>query len=363
MGLGAVVCGLMTVRAASVAIMAPGTTAPGSPGDTTADEVLGQLNFTQNTPNLVDGLGLWMGLAGGDYNGDVAVDKSVSPNRIWVADTQNNRVLGWSSVDAFSSHAAASIVIGQADFISNACNEGIGVSATGLCSPTGVAVDGEGNLYVADLSNARVLEYNQPFASGISAGQAANLVFGQSSFSGEFCNSGGISAKTLCSPTGVAVDSAGNLYVADQGNNRVLEYFTPLSKTAMAGSGDTTADVVLGQLHRFNNATCNFEGPAPYSLCGPTGVALDGDDNLYVADTDNSRVLEYDATQLSAGNTYAARVSSARSAPPRDCATKAISILPLRPVCASRRAWRWTPRAICWLPTARTSACWSMTIR
>jgi hypothetical protein len=104
--------------------MAPSTTAPGSPSDTTADLVLGQFNFAHNTPNLVDGSGLWMNLAGGDYNGDVAIDRSVSPNRLWVADTENNRVLGWSSVRAFSSHAPAEIVIGQPDFTSNFRNEG-----------------------------------------------------------------------------------------------------------------------------------------------------------------------------------------------------------------------------------------------
>jgi len=143
-GLGAILIGLVGARAGGrVGIVAPATTPPGSPGDTTADLVLGQFDFAHNAPNLVDGFGLWMNLAGGDYNGDVAIDKSVSPNRLWVADTENNRVLGWSSLAAFSSHAPANIVIGQPDFTSNACNEG-GVSATSLCAPTGVAVDGAG---------------------------------------------------------------------------------------------------------------------------------------------------------------------------------------------------------------------------
>jgi hypothetical protein len=43
----------------------------------------------------------------------VAIDQSVSPNRIWVADTENNRVLGWSSITAFAAHGPANIVIGQ----------------------------------------------------------------------------------------------------------------------------------------------------------------------------------------------------------------------------------------------------------
>ena len=51
----------------------------------------------------------------------------------------------------------------------------------------------------------------------------------------------------------MALDVADNLYVADQGNNRVLIYLTPLAKTAVTGSGDTTADVVLGQNDRFDH--------------------------------------------------------------------------------------------------------------
>ncbi len=144
-GLGAILIGLVGARAGGRVgiIFAPATTVPGSQGDTTADLVLGQFDFAHNAPNLVDGFGLWMNLAGGDYNGDVAIDKSVSPNRLWVADTENNRVLGWSSLAAFSSHAPANIVIGQPDFTSNSCNEG-GVSAASLCAPTGVAVDARG---------------------------------------------------------------------------------------------------------------------------------------------------------------------------------------------------------------------------
>jgi hypothetical protein len=65
-GLTAVLVGLAAVRAGGGGgFMAPSRTAPGSPSDTTADLVLGQFNFTHNTPNLVDGFGLWMKLAGG----------------------------------------------------------------------------------------------------------------------------------------------------------------------------------------------------------------------------------------------------------------------------------------------------------
>jgi hypothetical protein len=96
---------------------------PGTPGDTTADFVLGQFDFTHTVANLVDGAGV-------DTNssslsilwGAVAIDKTVSPNRVYVADTANNRVLGYGSVANFATHAAAKIVIGQADFTSTGCD-------------------------------------------------------------------------------------------------------------------------------------------------------------------------------------------------------------------------------------------------
>ena len=83
------------------------------------------------------------------------------------------------------------------------------------------------------------------------------------------------------------VSIAGTLYVADQANSRVLEYDTPLSS-------DTVADRVFGQGGSFTSGTCNNGGVSASSLCGPRGVGLDHPGNLYVADTDNSRVLGFD---------------------------------------------------------------------
>ena len=252
--------------------------------------VLGQFDFTHDLANLVDGKGLYLPQA-------VAIDSSATPNRIYVADQDNNRVLGWRNADSFSNGAPAGLVIGQPDFISSGCSA---ASAHSLCQPAGVAVDGAGNLYVADAGNNRVLEYTNPFAAcgstlpmrgrsgqpGLWPGRKLHL---------EACNidtgNGGSTAIDLCDPTGVAVDAAGNLYVADAGNNRVLEYNTPLTT-------DVTADTGLWPGRRLHRRITAISTPAT-AAPPPTTCAIRQESrwtasgNLYVADNDNSRVLEY----------------------------------------------------------------------
>jgi sugar lactone lactonase YvrE len=264
--------------------------------DVTADGVLGQQLFTTGFANFVDGRGFNFS----DFGslGRVAIDTSVSPNRVYVADHDNHRVLAWNDVAAFVSHAAAILVFGQASPYEKDCNRGAGTpSAISLCGPQGVDVDSAGNLYVADTLNSRVLEYNTPFTSGTTA----DKVFGQAgSFTSTTCNLAGETKDTLCLPMGVAADGAGNLYVADTSNNRVLEYNTPLTT-------DTSADKVFGQGNVFTTNVCNKgEVTSANTLCQPAEVTTDGAGNLYVADTGNSRVLEY-TTPLTT-NTTADRV-------------------------------------------------------
>jgi len=256
---------------------------------TTADTVLGQYDFTHTTPNLVDGKGLSSPYA-------VAIDASVTPNRVYVADDANNRVLGWTNAESFTNGAHADLVIGQPDFLSSKC---AATNAASLCNPAGVAADGLGNLYVADLGNSRVLEYTTPFANcaGVfpCVGSPANLVFGQGgSPNSNVCDfdtaDGSSTAVDLCEPTGIALDASGNLYVADGGNNRVLEYHTPLTI-------GVTADKVFGQGKSFTSNNCDFDtadgSSTAIDLCEPTGLATDASGNVYIGDTGNNRVLEY----------------------------------------------------------------------
>jgi sugar lactone lactonase YvrE len=137
-----------------------------------ANVVVGQPDFTHNSSNTVDATGLCGPAA-------AAIDKSATPNHLWVVDTTNNRVLGYTAAATFATYSAATIVIGQPDFYSAICNQGTGVSSKTLCAPNAAAVDATGNLYVADGNNNRILEYTNTFLSGIKANQAAAVVFGQ----------------------------------------------------------------------------------------------------------------------------------------------------------------------------------------
>jgi sugar lactone lactonase YvrE len=245
-----------------------------------ASLVLGQFDFVHNGVNIVTNFGLWTPQA-------VAIDRSVTPNRLYVADAGNHRVLGWHSIAALENGDPADLVIGQPDFLSwgAQCSNAAVTGAT-LCFPSGVAVDPSGNLYVVDQGNSRVLEYDDPFTTDT----LPDLVFGQGgSFTSFACNKGGkINAATLCNPNGVAVDAAGNVYISDSGNSRALEYDLPLVS-------DVQADRVFGQNGSFTTATCNMGGVSANSLCRPAALALDSAGNLYLEDNGNFRVLEYNS--------------------------------------------------------------------
>src|SRR5207244_11741569 len=87
----------------------------------------------------------------------------------------------------------------------------------------------------------------------------------------------------FCFSSGVAIDSVGNVFVADAFNNRVLEYDTPLTT-------DTIADRVFGQGGSFNSDSCNVGASG---LCAPHStavrLAVDGGGYLYVHNHDTNR--------------------------------------------------------------------------
>ena len=177
----------------------------------------------------------------------------------------------------------ADLVIGQPDFNSNVAEQRRRVGLEPLL-PGGVAVDATGNLFVADHLNNRVLEYNRPFATDT----VADRVIGQPDFTSNAPNNGGLSAASLDSPSGVAVDAAGNLWVADYGNNRVLEYNNPIA------TGDRIADLVLGQPDFIVQHRQQRRSSAPHRSSTQSASPSTRTGNVWVADALNNRVLEYD---------------------------------------------------------------------
>ena len=250
-----------------------------------ANLVLGQANFiSNNTVATQTELNL---------PNAVAFDSS---GNLWVADQNNNRVLEYKA--PFSTHEAASLIIGQSSFTGSAS----ATSSTGLSGPTGLAFDSGGNLWVVDMGNSRVLEYATPFSTG----EAAASVIGQSSFtSSDFADT---NSTGLSYPTGLAFDSAGNLWVADQGNDRVLEYKTPFST-------HEAASLVIGQP---GFTTADTGATTQTSLNGVKALAFDSSGNLWVVDFRQSRVLEY--TTPFSTHEAASLVIGQASFTSRDCA-------------------------------------------
>jgi sugar lactone lactonase YvrE len=131
-----------------------------------------------------------------------------------------------------------------------------------------VAVDAAGNLYIADNGNSRVRRVS---VSGVITTVAGTGMYG---FSGD---GGPATNAQLKSPFGVAVDSVGNLYIADPYNHRVRKVSVSGVITTVAGTGPSG---FWGDGEAATDAQLSF----------PSGVAVDGAGNLYIADTGNSRV-------------------------------------------------------------------------
>ena len=299
-------------------------------GDFWADVVVGKPDFSEITPNEVTARRLF-------NPGGVIVDRSVRPNRVYVYDGGNSRVLGLDHLGHVASGPdagkpctsdsdfgapcqieqgrGADLVLGQPDFTRSACNgdgnfqtypERAPASAATLCSMpvdgispleggflANMALDSEGNLYVPDFGNNRVLLYRSPFEEDT----VADDVWGQADFAGNACNRGrGVgapSADSLCLPSplnegfvgGAGLDPDGNLWVTDNQNNRVLRFpFDPAT-----GRPAHEADLVLGQ----PDFSSWLPGSTLERMHAPAAVRVDAEGVVYVADSLNGRILVF----------------------------------------------------------------------
>jgi len=244
--------------------------------DAVADLVLGQPNFTTGTANTGGRSELTLAFPLG-----VAVD---ADGNLYVGEFNNTRAVSYDA-PLFSSDDA-DVVFGEPDFTSA---NSPGTSAMSLSFTGNVTMDPAGNLYVSDAQGGRVLKFTPPFTT---SPPSADLVIGKPDFTTSedvnVCGIGiGVSAESLCNPFGTAVDCAGNLYVADQAQSRVLIYKDPLTT-------DSMPDEVLGQPN-FTSMEFNWEGTVTArTMLFARGVAVDRAGHLYVADSGNHRVLMFE---------------------------------------------------------------------
>jgi uncharacterized protein (TIGR03437 family) len=285
-----------------------------------ADIVLGQKDFTSVQPIALNSTqfrgpeGLW-----------------VQGNQLFVADTQNHRVMIWNSIPT-SNNQPADLVLGEPNFNTAppSTTSDLPPTASNLFSPVSVTSDGT-RLYVTDLGHHRVLIWNTiPTQNG----QAADVVVGQPNMTtegdnnyGGTCKSNGIDSdgvttfpsgcQTFCAVNGkdavgnptyplrcgytlsyprYALSDGHHLFIADGGNDRVLVY------NNVPSSNGPKADTYLGQPDEFTNQVttssntfrpdANILLSAPNTIQTPMALAYDGT-NLYVSDPFNFRVVVF----------------------------------------------------------------------
>jgi uncharacterized protein (TIGR03437 family) len=257
------------------------------------------LTVASANPNLVEGREFYAPQA-------VALDNSVSPPILYVSDYANNRVLAWKNANTFTSGQKADLVIGQPDFLTTFPEgprmeaAGVSIYSTGLNHPSGLAVDSNGLLYVADAGNNRVLRYNPPPFKQTGQFPVPDLVIGQPSVAGYAANypSGQPNAQGLYLSDGttfltssLAFDSNGELWVIDSGNLRILRF-------NLAGATNApSADLELGQLSLSgpNQPPLSSSNTSSYYILNqfvaPYALAFDPNGNLFVGDLNRGMVF------------------------------------------------------------------------
>ena len=273
---------------------------PGTPGSSGSSFAFSQAQIARPTGVAVDSLG-----------------------NLYIADTWDNRIRKIDPTGTITTVAGARGGFGG--------DGGPAVQAQ-LTRPTGVAVDGAGNLYITDTWNNRIRKVDSTGTITTVAGT------GPRGFGGD----GGLAVQAqLDRPTGVAVDSSGNLYVADSGNYRIRKIDSTGMITTVAGTGeygfggdggpavqaqlpvpagvtvDSSGNLYIADRNNHRIRQGGFHGDdyhgcrhgaerlwrgrrpgGPGPVCPSTGVAVDSSGNLYIADRNNHRIRKVDSTGM-----------------------------------------------------------------
>ncbi|KPA19200.1 secreted protein containing Dystroglycan-type cadherin-like protein [Candidatus Magnetomorum sp. HK-1] len=236
-----------------------------SPGGS-ADAVLGQAGFgsssrgtSQNTMSSPT---------------DVWVDPTGS---LWVADSQNHRILRFDNAVAKGNGANADALIGQPRFDSN----NSGTAENQMNTPMSIIGYNHNHLFVSELFNNRVICFKNVSSKNYTAN--ADIVLGQPNFGSNTPNT---SKKEMNYPVSLAMDVYGRLYVAEMNNNRILIFNDAINKPQKDGS----ADFVIGQ----KDFDSKDVGSTDNGLNNPSSINFDLSSNyLWVADSKNNRILSF----------------------------------------------------------------------
>ena len=196
---------------------------------------------------------------------------------VYIADTGDNAIKQWSA----ATQQVTTLV------------------SSGLNAPAGAAVDGSGNVYIANAGNGAIKEWSA------ATQQLTTLV-----------------SSGLDNPVGVAVDGSGNVYVADTYDNAIKEWNAAAQQVAtlvssglsaptgvaVDGSGNIyVADTNNNAIKEWNAATQQVTTLVSSGLSSPNGVAVDGSGNVYIADSFNQAIKEWSASTLAGGHVGAGR--------------------------------------------------------
>ena len=192
-----------------------------------------------------------------DSPSGVAVDAS---GFVYITDTNNHKIRKISPGGEVTTYAGSG---------SSGSTDGIGTAAS-FNEPTGLAVDAAGNVYVADTGNHKIRKISP-------TGEVTTLAG-----NGDYNSTDGASIQASFGyPKGVAVDANGNVYVADSNNNKIRK-INPIGEvTTLAGNGEYNSTDGAGTTASFSN---------------PSGVAVDIGGNVYVADSNNNKIRKISAT-------------------------------------------------------------------
>ena len=178
---------------------------------------------------------------------------------IYIADATNNRIRKVSNSGVISTLAGGNTTYAE------------------VSNPQGVAVDAYGNLYFADAGNNRIAKVST--SGGYTTTVVGNGV-------GTYRGDGGLATSaSLYNPTGIAVDTSGNIYIADAYNNRIRKVNTAGIISTVAGNG-----------------TAGYSGDGGLAtsaeLYNPWGITIDNTGNLYIADRGTSRIRKVNTTGI-----------------------------------------------------------------